>query len=79
MPIKDQQPYETLLPKIAEYLDGNTEVILSHSTLQDWPYENLFDVSFAPKKSGIQTGFTCDVSNGTQCSLLYQDSSIRTH
>ena len=27
LPIKDQQIYETLLPKIAEYLDGNTTVI----------------------------------------------------
>ncbi len=27
LPIKDQQLYKTLLPKIAEYLDGNAEVI----------------------------------------------------
>ncbi|EGF79217.1 hypothetical protein BATDEDRAFT_89890 [Batrachochytrium dendrobatidis JAM81] len=66
LPIKDQQLYETLLLKIAEYLDGNAEAGLD---------EDLFDITFSPKKSGIQTGFTCDVNNGTQSVCYY----IKTH
>ncbi|KAI9332666.1 hypothetical protein BDR26DRAFT_806305 [Obelidium mucronatum] len=58
--------YATLLVKIAEYLDGNTEAGLD---------ENLFDTSFSPKQSGIQTGFTCEVNNGAQSVRYY----IKTH
>ena len=82
LPIKDQQLFSTLLPKIAEYLDGNTEVIQAvvkeYFLIQHCKAgldESLFDVSFAPKKSGIQTGFTCDVSNGTHSVRYY----IKTH
>ncbi|KAJ1507951.1 hypothetical protein HMI54_003672 [Coelomomyces lativittatus] len=82
LPIKDQQLYETLLPKIAEYLDGHTELIQAavkeYFLIQHCKAgldESLFDVSFAPKKSGIQTGFTCDVSDGTQSVRYY----IKTH
>jgi hypothetical protein len=74
--------YETLLPKIAEYLDGNAEIIQAavreHFLAQHCKAgldESLFAISFAPKKSGIQTGFTCDVSNGTQSVRYY----IKTH
>ena len=82
LPITDQQLYETLLPKIAEYLDGNTEVI--QTAVKEYFYgrhcracldEHLFDISFSPKKSGIQTGFTCDISDGTQTSRYF----IKTH
>jgi len=82
LPIKDQQLYETLLSKIAEYLDGNAEIIQAavreHFLAQHCKAgldESLFAISFAPKKSGIQTGFTCDVSNGTQSVRYY----IKTH
>ena len=82
LPIKDQQLYKTLLPKIAEYLDGNAEVIQAavkdHFLFQHGKAgldESLFDISFSPKKSGIQTGFTCDVYNGTQTVRYY----IKTH
>jgi hypothetical protein len=82
LPIKDQQLYETVLPKIAEYLDENTEVIQAavkeYFLIQHCKAgldESLFDVSFAPKKSGIQTGFTCDVSDGTPSVRYF----IKTH
>ena len=74
--------YETLLPKIAEYLDGNAQVI--QAAVREYFFfqhgmagldESLFDISFSPKKSGIQTGFTCDVNNGTQSTRYY----IKTH
>ena len=76
------ETYETLLPKIASYLDGNTEVIQNavekyflirhcYARLD----ENLFQVSFSPKKSGIQSGFTCVVSNGSQKIRYF----IKTH
>jgi hypothetical protein len=82
LPIKDQQLYETLLPKIACYLDGNTEVI--QDAVREYFLirhckagldENLFQVSFSPKKSGIQTGFTCDISDGSRKIRFY----IKTH
>jgi hypothetical protein len=82
LPIKDQQLYETLLPKIAEYLDGNTDVI--QAAVREYFLfqhgkagldESLFDITFSPKKSGVQTGFTCDVNNGTQSARYY----IKTH
>jgi hypothetical protein len=82
MPIKDQQLYEILLPKIAAYLDGNAEVV--QTAVKDYFLfqhgkagldKRLFDISFAPKKNGVQTGFTCDVSNGTQTVRYY----IKTH
>jgi len=74
--------YETLLPKIAEYLDGNTDVI--QAAVREYFLfqhgkagldESLFDITFSPKKSGVQTGFTCDVNNGTQSVRYY----IKTH
>ena len=82
LPIKDQQLYETLLPKIAFYLDGNIEVI--QATVKEYFLirhckagldENLFQVSFSPKKSGIQSGFTCDISDGSQTTRYF----IKTH
>jgi hypothetical protein len=82
LPIKDQQLYEILLPKIACYLDGNTEVI--QAAVKEYFLirhckagldENLFQVSFSPKKSGIQTGFTCDISDGSQTTRFF----IKTH
>ena len=82
LPIKDQQMYETLLPKIAEYLDGNAEVIQAavreHFLIQHCMAgidASLFDIKFSPKRSGIQTGFICDVSNGTRTVRYY----IKTH
>ncbi|KAJ8323215.1 hypothetical protein O5D80_007985 [Batrachochytrium dendrobatidis] len=82
LPIKDQQLYETLLPKIAEHLDGNTEVIQAavkeYFLIQHCKAgldADLFDITFSPKKSGIQTGFTCNVNNGTQSVRYY----IKTH
>ncbi|KAI8913577.1 hypothetical protein EDD86DRAFT_231847 [Gorgonomyces haynaldii] len=73
MPITDQKLYKTLLPKIAEYLDGNAEVIQTavreHFLAQHCKAglnESLFNTHFSPKRSGIQSGFTCDVVNGTQ-------------
>ncbi|KAK5665932.1 hypothetical protein QVD99_007556 [Batrachochytrium dendrobatidis] len=82
LPIKDQQLYETLLPKIAEHLDGNTEVIQAavkeYFLIQHCKAgldADLFDITFSPKKSGIQTGFTCNVNNGTQSVCYY----IKTH
>jgi hypothetical protein len=63
-------------------LDGNTEVIQAavkeYFLIQHCKAgldESLFDVSFSPKKSGIQTGVTCDVSNGTQTVRYY----VKTH
>ena len=74
--------YETLLPKIAEYLDRNAEVIQAavkdHFLFQHGKAgldDSLFDITFSPKKSGIQTGFICDVNNGTQTVRYY----IKTH
>jgi hypothetical protein len=37
--------------------------------------ERLFQVSFSPKKSGIQIGFICDVSDGCQTIRYF----IKTH
>lgn len=80
--IKDQILYKNLLSKIAEYLDGNAEVI--QAAVSDYFLfqhgragldHSLFDITFFPKKSGIQTGFTCDVNNGTQIVRYY----IKTH
>jgi hypothetical protein len=60
--------YKTLLPIIACYLDGNTEVI--QAAVKEYFLirhckagldENQFQVSFSSKKSGIQSGFTCDI------------------
>ena len=74
--------YEALLVKIAEYLDGNAEVI--QAAVREYFLaqhckagldESCFDVTFSPKKSGIQTGYTCDVNNGTQSVRYY----IKTH
>ncbi|MCX6116511.1 MAG: hypothetical protein NT027_03145 [Proteobacteria bacterium] len=74
--------YKILLPKIAEYLDGNAEVI--QAAVREYFLfqhgkagldESLFDITFSPKKSGVQTGFTCDVNNGTHFARYY----IKTH
>ncbi|KAI8893553.1 hypothetical protein BC833DRAFT_569109 [Globomyces pollinis-pini] len=74
--------YETLIVKIAEYLDGNAKVI--QAAVKDYFLfqhgkagldQSLFDITFSPKKSGIQTGFTCDVNDGTQSVRYY----IKTH
>jgi hypothetical protein len=80
--IKDQELYKTLLPKIAEYLDGNTQIIQDAVDKYFFAQhckagldENLFQISFSPKKSGIQTGFTCHVSNGSQTIRYF----IKTH
>ena len=74
--------YETLLPKIAEHLGGNAEVIQTavkeYFLIQHCKAgldADLFDITFSPKKSGIQTGFTCNVNNGTQSVCYY----IKTH
>ena len=74
--------YKTLLPRIAEYLDGNTEVIQAavkeYFLIQHCMAgidASLFDIKFSPKRSGIQTGFICDVSNGTRTVRYY----IKTH
>ncbi|EGF82330.1 hypothetical protein BATDEDRAFT_86582 [Batrachochytrium dendrobatidis JAM81] len=80
--IANRQLYETLLLKIAEYLDGNAEVI--QTAVKNYFFfqhgkagldADLFDITFSPKKSGIQTGFTCNVNNGTQSVCYY----IKTH
>lgn len=82
LPIKDQQLFKTLLPKIAEWLDGNAGVI--QAAVREYFFflhvkaglhDYQFAISFSPKKSGIQTGFTCDVSNGTETVRYY----IKTH
>ena len=68
--------------KIAVYLYENTAIIQSavekyflfqhgKSGLE----QSLFKISFFPKNSGVQTGFTCDVSDGTQTVRYY----IKTH
>jgi hypothetical protein len=82
LPIKDQQLYGKLLRKIADYSDENTEVIQAavkdHFLFQHVKAgldESLFDITFSPKISGIQTGFICDVNNGTQTVRYY----IKTH
>jgi hypothetical protein len=74
--------YVTLHTKIADYLDGNTEniqtAVREYFLVQHCKAgldESLLAISFAPKKSGIQTGFICDVSNGTQSVRYY----IKTH
>ena len=82
LPIKDQQLYENLLPKLVGYLDGNADVI--QAAVREYFLfqhgkagleENHFKIKFSPKKSGIQTGFICDVKNGTQSVRYY----IKTH
>ncbi|KAI9353769.1 hypothetical protein BDR26DRAFT_947644 [Obelidium mucronatum] len=65
--------YATLLPKIAFYLDGNAIAALDASGSFD---ENQFHMSFSPKKSGIQSRFTCDVSDGRSQTTRY---FIKTH
>lgn len=82
LPMKEQKVFLTLVAILGEYLDGNAEVIQSAvreyflvqhcSAGLDY---SLFNVSFAPKKSGIQTGFTCNVSDGTQTVRYF----IKTH
>ena len=81
-PIKDQQLYETLLSKIASYLDGNAEIIKDsvekYFLIQHCKAgldENLFSVSFSHKRSGIQTGFICDISDGGKKTRYF----IKTH
>jgi hypothetical protein len=80
--IKDQQLYKILLPKIACYLDGSIEVI--QVAVEKYFYtrhckagldEDQFKVSYSLKNSGIQTGFTCDISDGNQTTRYF----IKTH
>jgi hypothetical protein len=82
LPVKDQKTYKDLLPKIAEYLDENAEEIQTavkeYFLCQHFKAgldHDLFDITFSAKKSGIQTGFTCIVRNGTQSVCYY----IKTH
>lgn len=82
LPIKDQERYQILLPKKACYLDGNIEVIRDavekYFLIRHFKAgvdENLFQVSFSPKQSGIQTGFTCDISDGNQTTRYF----VKTH
>jgi hypothetical protein len=70
--------YEILVPKIEAYLDENAEVIQAavrehflSQQIKSGLDESLYDISFAPKKRGIQTGFIFDVSNGTQTARYY--------
>jgi hypothetical protein len=74
--------YKTILHKIAEYLYGNDEVI--QAAVREYFLfqhgkagleESLFDIRFSPEKSGIQSGISCDVNNGTQSVRYY----IKTH
>ena len=74
--------YETLLPKIACYLDRNAEII--QDAVEKYFFarhckagldENLYQVSFLPKKSGIQIGFICDISDGSHTTRYF----IKTH
>jgi len=80
--IEDQEIFDSLYPRIAEYLDGNAEVIQTavsdHFLAQHCRSgldRALYDISFTPKRSGIQSGFTCVVKNGTQSVRYY----IKTH
>jgi hypothetical protein len=64
LPIKDQQLYETLLHVIAEYLDGNAEVIQAavkdHFLFQHGKAgldESLFDIAFSPKKAASKLDY----------------------
>lgn len=45
-----------------------SQELLSNSTMQ---VENLFNIAFSRKRSGIQTGSICDVSNGIQTVRYY--------
>ncbi len=60
--------YKTLLPKISAYLDGKQEMIMSatreyfiaqHSKAGH--DQETLEITFGGKKSGIQTGLTCQV------------------
>jgi hypothetical protein len=82
LPFPQIQLHQTLLPKIAEYLDGDAEFIknavreyflLHHSKSgQD---ESLFDISFSGKGSGIQLGLTCKVQSNAMVSRYF----VKTH
>ncbi|EGF79756.1 hypothetical protein BATDEDRAFT_25522 [Batrachochytrium dendrobatidis JAM81] len=70
------------MEQVSEHLGGNAEVIQTavkeYFLIQHCKAgldESLFDITFSPKKSGIQTGFTCNVNNGTQSVRYY----IKTH
>ena len=74
--------YETLLPKIACCLDWNAEAI--QEAVEKYFFarhcnagldDNLFKVSFLPKKGGIQTGFICNISDGDHTTRYF----IKTH
>ncbi len=63
-------------------MDENTEIIqdaaMQYFLMQHCKAgldEDLFSVCFAPKSSGIQTGFTCSVCDGTQSVRYF----IKTH
>lgn len=79
---KRYELYEILHSNIAEYLDGNVQVI--QDAVKDYFLfqhgkagldESLFDITFSPRKSGVQSGFTCKVNNGTESICYY----IKTH
>lgn len=74
--------FKILLPKIAEYLDGNIDVV--KAAVREYFLIrhciagidiSLFKISFAPKKCGVQSGVTCDVQNGTNTLRYY----VKTH
>lgn len=76
------QLYKTLLPKIAEYLDGNDEVI--KAAVEKYFYglhckagldEADFSIDFLAKRSGIQIGFICETFNKSFKTRYY----IKTH
>lgn len=82
LPIKDQDLYETVLYKIAEYVDGNIQVMKSAAReyflirhCKASLDENDFNVSYSPKTCGIHSGLICQVSDGAQTTRYY----IKTH
>ena len=77
---EDREIYKSLIHKIAAYVDGNTEVI--HSAVREYFLVqhckaglDVRDISFSPKKSGLQEGFICDVEDGDQTTRYF----IKTH
>jgi hypothetical protein len=74
--------FETLLEKIAAWLDGNATVIkyvtqmyfLYRHCSNQYDY-STFHISFSRKNNGVQTGFICTVFNGSEKTRYY----IKTH
>lgn len=82
LPFQERQIYKNLLAKIACYLDGNIEMIQStvekYFLVQHFKEgfdEKQFQISFSSKKSGMQMGLTCIVSNGPLTTRFF----IKTH